>query len=263
MRLYQEHSWNQGTKVAVTTSILEKCVLLSYDEVTSLNDVSFWLDGIVILVVAFFGILLNVPVIFFFLTKRNMKGLFNVMFVSLLCFDTLSLVVEILTSLHDNLGFVQTHPPYLLANRILPSLGRFNLTTIILIHIAISVERYLGTLYPFRHRSTVSRRRLVKIYAPVVIISGICTIPAFFETTAMQTRSTEESYIAIPTSLNLSTNYNTFYMGIVRGFILGIVPIGVLVLLNLEIFTTVPLRKCWRKKLAEACGLQFDRKWDI
>ena len=34
-------------------------------------------------------------------------------------------------------------------------------------------------------------------------------------------------------------------------------------MLNLEISTTVPLRKCWRKKLAEACGLQFDRKWDI
>ena len=35
------------------------------------------------------------------------------------------------------------------------------------------------------------------------------------------------------------------------------------VLLNLEICTTALLRKCWRKKFAEACGLQFDRKWDI
>ena len=71
------YSWNESLEANAKLALV-KCILISIEEATLLRDISFWLDGITILVVASCGILLNIPVIFFFVTKRNMKGLFNV-----------------------------------------------------------------------------------------------------------------------------------------------------------------------------------------
>ena len=229
----KQHSWNQ-TIEANAILILEKCVPVSIEEDAILDDISFGLDGITILVVASCGILLNLQVIFLMLTRRNLKNLFSVMFFSLLCFDTFLLILEIITCLHAHLGFFQTSPPFLFPNLIFP-FSRFNLTAAMLIHIAISIERYLGTLYPLRHRSRISWKRLFKIFAPVITISLICTIPAFFETTVTKETSLDGGYMTVPTSFRHHMYYTIFYLGIVRAFVLGILPFIILIVLNWKI----------------------------
>ena len=238
MQAYKENSWNKSIQENAIF-LFEKCVLVSMKEVSILRDVSFWLDGIAILVVASFGILLNLPVIFLFVTRRNLKNLFNVLFISLLCLDTCVLIVEVMTSLHDHHGFLQTSPSSIFPNLILPSLSRFSVTAIILIHIAISVERYLGTLYPLRHRSRISKKRLVKIYLPVITASVVCTIPVFFETPIIKPTSPDINHRAATTQFKHHVYYNIFYLGIVRAFFLGLLPFVILMLLNWKIFRAI------------------------
>ena len=75
-KTYEKHSWNQSFE-AHAIMLLQKCVLVSIEEEVILHDLSFWSDGIAILVVATCGVLLNVPVILFFITRKNLKNLFN------------------------------------------------------------------------------------------------------------------------------------------------------------------------------------------
>ena len=163
--MHRDHSWNES--IEAVTSILEKCILLSDREVDILSEISFWLDGIALLVIASCGILLNLSITLFVATRRNVKNLFNAMFISLLCFDMCLLFIEIIISLHIHLEFFPKSPPFLFPNWIVPA-SRFTLTAIILIHITISLERYVATVRPFRIRTNFNWKRLVKIYMPII-----------------------------------------------------------------------------------------------
>ena len=153
------------------------------------EQLSFWVGGVLVCVITSTGILLNLITIFVLHNDSTLKNVFNLLFISLIVNDNISLVLMTFETFKTNLGLHTWLHEILYPYFTLPFIN-ISLTAAIFLTIIIAHERYMATRYPITHRqsliSTSERRKLFSKYILCVMTSTIIiNVPKFFEAELM------------------------------------------------------------------------------
>ena len=139
----------------------------------------------IVIVVAIFGIILNLTGIYILSSRQSMKNTFNQLLVTLYCVDSLFLCAYVYISL--SLTYFQSqHISFIIASRFIKLFYSFVNKCSIFLTVAISHERYIAMLHPalhFAYMSTLSnqRTRLMKYLIPIITVAAILNVPEYLE----------------------------------------------------------------------------------
>ena len=113
------------------------------EEEQLLQKVSFAIEGVVQTIVAILGILGNSLASFILSSRKEMRNAFNLLLVTLACFDSLYLFGSILESFRKpDLFNMATDTHVLLFPHLLYPFTQFTFTASIFMTVAIALERY-------------------------------------------------------------------------------------------------------------------------
>ena len=170
------------------TSIKEsiECATFTDQDDYLLSVFSFWIEGVLQTITAIFGIFGNIMASII-VTRKDMRNSFNLLLVSLACFDSTYLVGSILESVRKCFGFSSGLHVILFPYLLYP-LNQIAISGSIFMTVAIAWERYIAVHYPLDYNqamndSNVNRKRLLKYVGPVLLIAIIFNLGKFFEGT--------------------------------------------------------------------------------
>ena len=172
--------------MARTNNTTFDCPIFSEGDEQFLKLFSFWVEGVLQTICAILGIFGNI-IASIIITRKEMRNSFNLLLVSLACFDSTYLIGSILESIRkpNAFGFSsEVHVilfPYVLypANQIAVS-GSIFMT------VAIAWERYIAVHYPLDYNQAMNdsnavRKRLLKYVGPVLFLAIVFNLGKFFE----------------------------------------------------------------------------------
>lgn len=168
---------------------------LDDDQKETIRNVSFWLQGVCKLIIGIIGMISNVTAIPT-LCSRKMKSIFNKLLICLLILHTIYLSGAILTQIM----WPDWEPPgdawfILLFSYVLYPLDPLMVYSSTFITILLARQRYLAIRHPIEYRnSTITVNpctHAMKSLAFVLVVSGLFTIPLFFETSLAYLKSGE------------------------------------------------------------------------
>ena len=139
----------------------------------------------IVIVVAIFGIILNLTGIYILSSRQSMKNTFNQLLVTLYCVDSLFLCAYVYISL--SLTYFQSqHISFIIASRFIKLFYSFVNKCSIFLTVAISHERYIAMLHPALHFAYMStlrnqRTRLMKYLIPIITVAAILNVPEYLE----------------------------------------------------------------------------------
>ena len=140
------------------------------------EQLSFWVGGVLVCFVTSTGFLLNLITIYILYSDSTLKNVFNLLFISLIINDNISLVLMTFETFSTNLKLHTWIHEILYPYFTLPFIS-ISLTAAIFLTIIIAHERYMATKYPISHRqsliSTYERRKLYVKYILLVMTSTI------------------------------------------------------------------------------------------
>lgn len=234
------------------------CPVYTESDEMLLENFSFWVEGVLQTTFAILGIIGNI-VASLIITRKEMRNSFNLLLVSLACFDSTYLFGSILESFRKNFHMTsQAHIvlfPYLLY-----PLNQMAISGSIFMTVAIAWERYIAVHYPLDYNQAMNdshaiRRRLVKYVGPVFVLAFAFNIVKFFEAkvgyrkvSLMGNNSTEtekeEEFIAELEVADLRTHpaYSAYHNWS-RLIVLGIIPVTLLVFFNTKIYRDIEERR--------------------
>ncbi|TRY64295.1 hypothetical protein TCAL_10256 [Tigriopus californicus] len=222
---------------------------------------SFWVEGVIQVILAGFGILGNI-LSCFVLTRKEMRNSFNLLLVTLATFDTCYLIGAILESLRKSFHSA-SDVHILMFPYFLYPLYQTSMAGSIFMTVAIAFERYSAVHLPVNYSQSLNdahamKRRLLKYIIPVCILSFLLNVPKFLEAeikyqkvTMVPTTLSENDQSETLIGLLINPQFQAFYMKPVlsitplrmhplysnynnwsRLFVLGIIPFALLVFFN-------------------------------
>ena len=161
------------------------CPKFTNTDVYMVNELRFWVGGVVSCLIAVFGLLTNLASAYVLLTNPSLKNLFNTFLSIQLIMDSFCLFF-IIIEVVSNIFKLRTQLYDIFLPYFLHPFTNISLTSSIFMTIAISHERYNATTCPFIHRrrrrSTRFRRMLLVRYTTIVVFCAVLiNIPKFFE----------------------------------------------------------------------------------
>ena len=149
------------------------------------EQLSFWVGGVMVCFVTCTGFLLNLITIYVLYNDSTLKNVFNLLFITLIINDNVSLLLMTFETFSTNLGLHSWIHDIVYPYFTLPFIS-ISLTAAIFLTIIIAHERYMATKYPISHRqsliSAFKRRKLFLKYILFVMVSTIIiNLPKFFE----------------------------------------------------------------------------------
>ena len=200
------------------------------------ENVSFYIDGIFVCIIAVIGLLMNSVAIFIMCKEKQGQHIFNRLIRCLFCIHNWVLCTAVQTRLYtvfkiEALGMLFpwfSHPFY-----------HIFLTTSIYMTVVMAVERTLVTNSPayYYHLAQTSssktvNRRLITYIIPIFIFSFVYNIPKFLEF------ELDDDRVA-PTHLLKQSAYRNQYQNWWSLFVLGIIPYVILLYLSLMIYMSL------------------------
>ena len=261
-----------STSENLSVEVLDCPVYEKSDELF-LETFAFWVEGVLQTVFAILGILGNI-IASLIITRKEMRNSFNLLLVSLACFDSTYLFGSILESFRKNFHLTsETHIvlfPYLLY-----PLNQMAISGSIFMTVAIAWERYIAVHYPLDYNQAMNdsnaiRKRLVKYVGPVFVLAVLFNVVKFFEakiiyTAVIQNHSGELILPSLGNSSNVTVANTTWtsvdyvaelhvaelrthpaysaYHNWSRLIILGIIPFVLLVFFNTKIYRDISERR--------------------
>lgn len=160
------------------------CPIYGQNDEDFLEAFSFWVEGVLQTGFAILGIVGNI-VASLIISRREMRNSFNLMLVSLACFDSTYLFGSILESFRKDFD-LQSDTHVVLFPYLLYPLNQMAISASIFMTVAIAWERYIAVHYPLDYNQAMNdsnaiRKRLVKYVGPVLALAFIFNIVKFFE----------------------------------------------------------------------------------
>ena len=146
-----------------------------------LGNISFWIEGVLPIIIGIPGILGNV-LASIILSGRSMRNSFNFLLIALAVYDSAYVILDILqkrSELHSRFYIILF--PYFLY-----PLEMIAMTGSILLTVAIAIERYTAVHYPISYRQTMKnanamKKRVATYLIPVTIICIGFNVTKFLE----------------------------------------------------------------------------------
>lgn len=230
------------------------CPSYSMEAEQQVEVFSFWVEGISQTTVAILGIVGN-SLASVILTRKEMRNAFNLLLVSMACFDSTYLFGSILESFRKQFNMASDLHIILFPYLLYP-FNQIAFMASIFMTIAIGLERFIAVHYPLNysqamHEANALTKRIVKYVASVTFLSIVFTGTRFFEA------KVEYDYVLDPAT-NETVNYTvigplptdlrthpiyTAYFNWSRLVVLGIIPFVLLVYLNTKIYQDIKARR--------------------
>jgi len=205
--------------------------------------------GYVTIVLATLGVFANILAICVF-SNKTFKSNFNNLLIALAVFDLLFLVVCITESIRrsfedrkantTSFSGLATQIHHHLFPYFLYPLHNILLTCSIFMTISISIERYLAIFHPLVYRNRSYSWNLSCHILPVLGLAVLINAPKFFESEVVYE---EDNSMIMVTELRKNKNYTVYYQNWTRLFVLGLVPMLLLIFLNVRVFIAIHSRK--------------------
>ena len=220
-----------------------------------LDGVSFWVEGVLQCALAAFGVVGN-TVASVIISRKEMRNSFNLLLVSLACFDSTYLVGSILESVRKTFGAASRWHIALFPHVLYP-FNQVAITGSIFMTVAIAWERYVAVHYPLDYNQAMNdshavRKRLVKYVGPVFALALLFNVVKFLEadvewTPVVVGNDSSSPMVYYEPSLAVAemrthpvyTAYNNWS----RLLVLGIVPFFLLVFFNTKIYNDIVERR--------------------
>ena len=160
------------------------CPIFTDGDDAFLDRFSFWVEGVLQTVFGVLGIFGNI-IACLIITRKDMRNSFNLLLVSLACFDSTYLIGSILESVRKSFGFTSEAHIVLFPYLLYP-LNQMAISGSIFMTVAIAWERYIAVHYPLDYNQAMNdsnaiRKRLVKYVGPVLFLAVGFNIVKFFE----------------------------------------------------------------------------------
>ena len=162
------------------------CPSFSHQDELFLKSFSFWVEGVVQTLCAVLGIIGNI-LASVIITRKDMRNSFNLLLVSLACFDSTYLVGSILDSIRKpNIFGLASEAHIILFPYLLYPVNQIAISGSIFMTVAIAWERYVAVHYPLDYNQAMNdshaiRKRLMKYVGPVIFMAVLFNLGKFFE----------------------------------------------------------------------------------
>ena len=162
------------------------CPTFTEEDEMFLGIFAFWVEGVLQTIFAVLGIFGNI-IASIIITRKDMRNSFNLLLVSLACFDSSYLVGSILESVRKCFDQSLTSEVHIiLFPYFLYPANQIAITGSIFMTVAIAWERYIAVHYPLDYNQAMNnsnaiRKRLMKYVGPVLLLSILFNLGKFFE----------------------------------------------------------------------------------
>ena len=241
------------TMTNTSNSTLEGCPNFTQDQMRMVESFAFMVEGVAQTIISILGLIGN-ALAAYILSRKEMRNAFNLLLVTLACFDSTYLFGSILESFRKQFGMASNVHIVLFPYFLYP-FNQMAITGSIFMTVAIALERYIAVHYPLdysqaMHEANALSKRIFKYVASVILLSVIFTFTRFFEATVTYEELIDETtnqtvgYQAHlePTELRTAPLY-TVYFNWSRLIVLGIIPFVMLVYLNTKIYQDIKARR--------------------
>ena len=226
-----------------------------------MTNLSIFIERYGITTVASLGILLNLIGVAFLIAERR-KSVFNLLLSTLLIFDTLFLVFNLIKSVGTHFAMIPAK--YLKSYSIIVYSGsRFSHISSIFMTVALSHSRFKAVNKPIQHRIflklTSNRiKYLIRYIIPVIFSSVVLTIPILWEYDInVNGNISNITAELMPSNLRQNPYYSIFYVGILGIGLLGVLPVSLLV------YYTIKISKSVRQNSLSLGQLTNEQKKDV
>ena len=208
-----------------------------------MTNLSIFIERYGITTVASLGILLNLIGVAFLIAERR-KSVFNLLLSTLLIFDTLFLVFNLIKSVGTHFAMIPAK--YLKSYSIIVYSGsRFSHISSIFMTVALSHSRFKAVNKPIQHRSFLELKSdrikyFLKYIIPILFSSVVLTVPCFWEYDINVNESiSNRTAKLMPSKLRQNPYYSIFYVGILGLGLLGVLPVSLLVYYAIKISKSI------------------------
>ncbi|CAB4067940.1 unnamed protein product [Lepeophtheirus salmonis] len=214
----------KNSSLPISPELLKYCYNSSITKMESKVNIVFWVEGVILGIVAVLGIIGNILTIIV-LARISLNNVFNQLILALCvtdCFFNVFSLIEY--SAKKAFGFISYDTPIL--QRPL-------------------AKRYIAVCHPFliHHRFQNSQRsvkkRTCQYLLPTILGSILVNVPKFFEFKVKEVSVPEYSKSIFPTNLRLSNMYQVYYINWTRAFFTAFIPFILLILLNGKIVNQI------------------------
>ena len=229
------HALNTSIHLNANISTLTDSEQLS-DPDSPISNIESILYGYMIPITAGIGFVLNILGIYFLTSANRKRQIHNILLSNLLIFNAACLVLEFFKSIeHHTLWVSSLHRG---TYRVIVNSGiRFSRISSIFMLISLSRARLSTIQHPIKcnggvFRKNERRNAWLKYCAPVIIVSGLLTLPILLEfKVEYEDNGNQKEQILVPSTLRLDKFYSTLYIGVLNLLILGLLPITYLLYL--------------------------------
>ena len=156
----------------------------------------YWVDGVILFCVGMVGLLLNLAAVYILASRKAMRNMFNNLLISLFCFDSLYLMLMLISSFHYFASEERTEIEIVLFPYLTYPMSSITLTASIFMTVGVAHERYSAIKHPIRHRQSLRsasfrRKRLWAYILSVIACSFIFNVPKFMDLKITWRNSTE------------------------------------------------------------------------
>ena len=198
----------------------------------SLSTFLLVIDGYAVSIVAAIGIALNIFGICF-LSKPRRRKVYSLLLSSLLVFDAIFLLLELLKSIECH--FISLSAKYGKIYQLIINSGiRFSMLSSIFMLVAIARIRLSAIRKPFQHHGDIltwkeRRNKWLRYIIPTMILSAVLTVPLIFGVEHLAHEEDDSSFNVTPSSLRLNPIYPTLYVVILNFVLTWLLPIAYLI----------------------------------
>lgn len=258
------------SSMSSTYIVLEALLSVLDLQVTKMDDhfsesFRFWTEGVIQIVIATIGLLLNAVGVLVLL-KKSMRNSFNILFLALVLFDSLFLIMSIQSSIRIHKEF---HIHAKLIVSIFYPLHSISLAGSIYMTMAIALERYLALRNPYGYLIAMEKpnaliKRVLAYVLPVILLAILINITKFAELEYVQgyyehpvfifsVLVSEDWFLLLAfsdelgthlqvTSLRLDHTYVVAYL-VVSSTLTGFIPFVCLIIANVKIYQMVKIHR--------------------
>lgn len=154
------------------------CPVYSKSDLEFLDSFSFWVEGVLQTTLAFLGIIGNI-LASIIISRKEMRNSFNLLLVSLACFDSTYLFGSILESFRKIFDLASDMHIILFPHLLYP----FNQVAIsgsIFMTVAIAWERYIAVHYPLDYNQVVMKYYFIHCIWPNIEVNCLLSIDTTF-----------------------------------------------------------------------------------
>ncbi|XP_040573069.1 FMRFamide receptor [Lepeophtheirus salmonis] len=237
----------KNSSLPISPELLKYCYNSSITKMESKVNIVFWVEGVILGIVAVLGIIGNILTIIV-LARISLNNVFNQLILALCvtdCFFNVFSLIEY--SAKKAFGFISYDTPIYkdLWPKFIYPLHNITFTCSLFITLSVAIERYIAVCHPFliHHRFQNSQRsvkkRTCQYLLPTILGSILVNVPKFFEFKVKEVSVPEYSKSIFPTNLRLSNMYQVYYINWTRAFFTAFIPFILLILLNGKIVNQI------------------------